>query len=74
MPDGGDRRKESHPEAIVEARAILREIESECAELLKANRGALERLTAQLLEHETVSGEVVDECLSACREPMALAA
>ena len=74
LPDGGDRRKESHPEAIVEARAILREIESECAELLKANRGALERLTAQLLEHETVSGEVVDECLSACREPMALAA
>jgi hypothetical protein len=33
--------------------------------LLLANRGALDRLTARLLEHETVSGDVVDACLAA---------
>jgi ATP-dependent Zn protease len=35
-----------------------------CAELLAANRDALDRLTARLLEHETVSGAVVDACLA----------
>jgi hypothetical protein len=41
--------------------------------MLTANRDALERLTAELLEHETVSGEVVDACLAPSL-PVALAA
>ncbi|MEO8203254.1 MAG: AAA family ATPase [Betaproteobacteria bacterium] len=54
-----------HAEAIVEARQITKEVESRCAELLLAHRGALELLTAELLEHETVSGDVVQACLDA---------
>ena len=63
-----------HAEAIVEARAITKEVESRCAELLLEHRGALELLTAELLEHETVTGDVVQACLSAERTPRALAA
>jgi cell division protease FtsH len=73
LPDA-ERQQSSHPEAIVEARAIIKEVERECAEMLEANRDALERLTAELLEHETVSGEVVDACLAAASQPIALAA
>jgi cell division protease FtsH len=58
-----ERQAGSHPEAIFEARDIIKGLERRCAELLLANRPALERLTARLLEHETVSGEVVDACL-----------
>jgi cell division protease FtsH len=53
-----------YPEAIAEARGIIKEIENECAALLTTHRAALERLTAQLLEHETVPGSVVEECIS----------
>jgi len=60
-----ERQAGSYPEAIFEARVIIRGIELRCAELLLANRGALDRLTARLLEHETVSGHVVDACLAA---------
>ena len=60
LPDR-DRRIADHPEAIAEAREIIKALERECAELLLANRAALERLTAELLEHEDVSGEVVDD-------------
>ena len=60
-----DRRAGSYPEAIAEARDIIKGIEGRCAELLLANRDALDRLTARLLEHETVSGDVVDACLAA---------
>jgi cell division protease FtsH len=59
-----ERQAGSYPEAIFEARGIIKGIELRCAELLLANRGALDRLTARLLEHETVSGEVVDACLA----------
>lgn len=59
-----DRRAGGYPEAIVEARDIIKGLEHRCAELLLANRDALDRLTARLLEHETVSGEVVDACLA----------
>jgi cell division protease FtsH len=59
-----ERQAGSYPEAIFEARGIIKGIELHCAELLLANRGALDRLTARLLEHETVSGEVVDACLA----------
>ena len=72
LPDA-ERSQSTHPEAIAEARAIVKEVERECAEMLTANRDALERLTAELLEHETVSGEVVDACLTASM-PVALAA
>jgi cell division protease FtsH len=60
-----DRQAGSYPEAIAEARCIIKGIERRCAELLLANRAALDRLTARLLEHETVSGDVVDACLVA---------
>jgi cell division protease FtsH len=60
-----DRQLGSYPEAIAEARCIIKDLERRCAELLLANRGALDRLTARLLEHETVSGDVVDACLAA---------
>jgi cell division protease FtsH len=73
LPDQ-ERRLADHPEAIAEAREIVKEIERECAELLKAHRPALERLTARLLEHETVSGSVVDECMSPAAQPLGLAA
>jgi cell division protease FtsH len=63
-----------HAEAIVEAREITKEVESRCAELLLEHRGALELLTAELLEHETVSGDVVQACLAAEGTPRALAA
>jgi len=59
-----DRRHSGHPEAVNEARRIVKDIEGLCAELLREHRGALERLTAALLEHETVSGAVVDACLA----------
>jgi cell division protease FtsH len=63
-----------HAEAIVEAREITKEVERRCAELLLEHRGALELLTAELLEHETVSGEMVQACLDAQRQPRAIAA
>ncbi|MGE5524869.1 MAG: AAA family ATPase [Rhodospirillaceae bacterium] len=58
-----ERRVNDHPEAIAEARQIVKDVEEQCAVLLEANRAALEQLTKALLEHETVSGSVVDECL-----------
>ena len=44
------------PEAVAEAREIVKQIEVHCA--------GLERLTARLLERETVSGAEVDACLA----------
>ena len=58
-----ERRAGHFPEAIVAARQVVREVEAQCAELLAAHRGALERLTAALLEHETVDAQTVDACL-----------
>jgi cell division protease FtsH len=72
LPDK-DRRLADYPETIEEARAIAKEIERECAQLLAAHRGALERLASELLEHETVGGEAVDACIAAASRP-ALAA
>ncbi len=63
-----------HPEAVAEARDIIKDIEKECAELLTMHRHALDRLTAELLEHETVSGQVVDACLKTAGTAPALAA
>jgi len=60
-----ERQAGAYPEAVAEAREIVKAIERRCAELLAANRGALDRLTARLLEHETVSSADVDACLAA---------
>jgi cell division protease FtsH len=70
----GERRKECYPEAIAEAREIIKDVESQCAEILVKNRHALERLTAQLLERETVNGEMVEACLNVVHTSDALAA
>lgn len=73
LPDR-DRRAGGDAETISETREIIKDIERECAALLLANRPALDCLTAALLEHETISGEIVDECLAADRVPETLAA
>jgi cell division protease FtsH len=73
LPDQ-ERRLADHPEAIAEARELVKELERECATLLAAHRPALERLSAALLEHETVSGAVVNECLKDAARPLGLAA
>lgn len=62
----GDKQGSAYPEAIAEARALVKGIEAQCAALLAAHRPGLERLTAQLLEHDTVDGAVVDACLAEC--------
>jgi cell division protease FtsH len=59
-----DRQLATCQEAISEARDLIRELETECAMLLQAHRPALDLLVAQLLEHETVSGSVVEACLA----------
>ncbi|MCC6532729.1 MAG: AAA family ATPase [Burkholderiales bacterium] len=58
-------------DAIAEARDLIKELEQECAALLRSNRRALELLTTQLLEHETVSGEVVSACIASNDLPAA---
>jgi cell division protease FtsH len=42
-----------------EVARLLREAEEHAVALLTRHRGALDALTEQLLEHETVSGDVV---------------
>jgi cell division protease FtsH len=59
-----DRPLANSQEAISEARDLIKELEQECAALLRSHRHALDLLTAQLLEHETVSGEVVVACIA----------
>jgi cell division protease FtsH len=73
LPDR-ERQAGGNSEAVAEARKTVKDIERQCAELLLVNREALARLTAELLEHETVSGEIVDECLGRGGLPEALAA
>ena len=64
-----ERRLTDYPEVIAEARETVKELELECDALLRANRVALERLTAALLEAETVSGEAVAACLATGEKP-----
>jgi cell division protease FtsH len=64
LPDR-ERRLADYPQVIEEARDITKALERECAQLLRSNRGALDLLTAELLNHETVTGDVVDACLAA---------
>ena len=63
LPDR-DRRFSDHPEAVAEARDIVKALERECEALLAQHRAALENVAAALIEHETVSGEVVAACLA----------
>lgn len=58
-------RSAGNAEAIAAARGIVKDVERACAGLLAEHCGALEQLTAALLEHETVDGEVVASCLQA---------
>jgi len=69
-----DRPLASCQEAISEARELIKELEQECSALLDAHRHALDLLTAELLEHETVSGEVVSDCIGANTDTLAAAA
>jgi len=59
-----DRQLATCQEAICEARSLIRELETECTALLQANRPALDLVVAQLLEHETIGGNVVEACLA----------
>ena len=70
LPDR-ERQANGNADAVTEARTIIKDIERQCAAMLLANRAALDRLTAALLEHETVSGAVVDACLADCPMPLA---
>lgn len=69
LPDR-ERRLAECPEVVAEAREIVKELERECDRLLTQHRAALERLTAALLENETVSGATVESCLAACGSPL----
>jgi cell division protease FtsH len=64
-----ERRMAEYPEVIAEAREIVKQLEAECNALLRTHRLALDRLTAALLEHETVSGAVVESCLATRDSP-----
>ena len=68
-----ERQAGQFPEVVAEAREIVKQIEIQCAGLLAAHRVPLDRLTARLLLHETVSGADVDACLAPA-EPAALLA
>lgn len=63
LPDR-DRRFTDHPEAVAEARDIVKALERECEALLAQHRAPLEKLTTALIEHETVSGDIVEACLA----------
>jgi cell division protease FtsH len=69
-----ERQTGANTEAIAEARDIIKAIERECAALLLTHRAALDSLTTALLEHETVSGAVVDACLAGEQPREAVAA
>ena len=59
-----DRQLATCQESISEARDLIRELETECGALLSRNRQALDLVIAQLLEHETIDGSVVEACLA----------
>jgi cell division protease FtsH len=65
-----------HDELLAEARDLLEAAAGRCDANLVAHRQGLDSLVAALLEHETVAGTVVDECLglAAKQAPLGLAA
>lgn len=54
------------PVVLDEIRTLMNDCEHKCDEMLRLHRPALEALTRQLLEHETVDGCTVDDCLDLC--------
>ncbi|MEU2350959.1 ATP-dependent zinc metalloprotease FtsH [Modestobacter sp. NPDC049651] len=58
---GGDRPYSQETQRVIdtEVARLLREAEARAVELLTTHRDALDALTEQLLEHETVAGDVV---------------
>jgi cell division protease FtsH len=53
-----------------ETRRILNDMEHRCHDLLTENRGALDLIARQLLEHETVSGDEVDRLIEVAKDPV----
>lgn len=53
-----------------ETRSILNDMESRCHQLLTENRGALDLIARQLLEHETVNGSEVDRLIEVAKDPV----
>jgi cell division protease FtsH len=51
-----------------EVKRLLQEAETRALELLQTHRSALDRLTEQLLEHETVDGSIVRSALADTEE------
>ena len=61
-----ERQLADHPEGHRRgARTSSRSSRANAPRCCSRTRAALDRLTAELLEHETVSGDVVDDCLKA---------
>ncbi len=56
-----------------ETRRILVDMEGRCRQLLTENRGALDLIARQLLEHETVDGKEVDRLIGVAKDPVAAA-
>ena len=53
-----------------ETRRILNDMEARCHQLLTVNRGALDLIARQLLEHETVDGNEVDRLIEVAKDPV----
>lgn len=53
-----------------EVRRILNDMEARCHQLLTVNRGALDLIARQLLEHETVDGKEVDRLIGVAKDPV----
>jgi len=53
-----------------EVRRILNDMEARCHQLLTTNRGALDLIARQLLEHETVDGDEVDRLIEVAKDPV----
>ena len=53
-----------------ETRRILNDMEARCHQLLTVNRGALDLIARQLLEHETVDGNEVDRLIEIAKDPV----
>jgi cell division protease FtsH len=66
LPEGPTKPLEAT--VVSEARQIVADASERCAKRLREHREALEQLVSALLEHETVSGEVVHEKLNGTQQ------
>jgi cell division protease FtsH len=71
LPEG-DAFTDARQRALAEAQDVLKAADERCQARLTARRDALSKLTRALLESETVSGQVVKDCLG--HGPISLAA